>query len=180
MYHVGSTKRSRDSAELIYYGIAICAQQQPLEAITVSEIQRITGVARTTFYRSFDSVQDVLEWKCDQYYLGFLAQLPAAVRDKQSLQELYIATLEYVEQNPELPLFLMSQEKIMMLLSRYQDLIPYFEEGAKSLSPYSVLLSWVSPILMILCKAQYELTDSSKEIVAKLQQDLRSTTHPLK
>lgn len=171
MYHVGSTKRSRDSAELIYYGIAICAQQQPLESITVSEIQRITGVARTTFYRSFDSVQDVLEWKCDQYYLDFLAQLPADPRRKRSLQALSISMLEYVEQNPELPLFLISQERIMMLLSRYQDLIPYFEDGPDELSPYSVLLSWVAPILLILCKSQYELTDTPKEIVAKLRRD---------
>ena len=172
MYHVGSTKRSRDSAELIYYGIVICSQHQPLDSITIAEIQRTTGVARTTFYRSFDNISDVLEWKCDQYYQGFLAQLPANHEKGPSLHQLSMMMLEYVEQNPELPVFLLGQGKIMMLLERYQDLIPYFEDEHSRLSPYSILLSWSSPILLILCKVELELTDSPQEILALLRRDL--------
>ena len=47
MYHVGTNKRSHDSAELIYYGVAICSQDKPLESVTISDVQRVTGIART-------------------------------------------------------------------------------------------------------------------------------------
>ena len=86
MYHVGTNKRSHDSAELIYYGVAICSQDKPLESVTISDVQRVTGIARTTFYRSFDNVLDVLEWKCDQYYQSFLASCPADVIEGLSLR----------------------------------------------------------------------------------------------
>lgn len=65
MYHISGDKRSAQSAELIYHGLLDCIQKKPFDRITVSDLQRASGVARTTFYRGFDNLSDVLYWKCD-------------------------------------------------------------------------------------------------------------------
>lgn len=171
MYHVGTTKRSRESAELIYYGVAICSQDKPLSSVTVSDIQRTTGVARTTFYRSFDTVQDVLEWKCDQYYKGFLSLCPAGTAGEMSLSQIMHLALTYMNDNPELPLYLVGQERIGMLFERYRDLEEDLELDSSRFSPYSTLLSWSVPLLLLLCKSYNQFSDTPEQIWDYLTRD---------
>lgn len=68
MYHVSNDKRTKESAELIYQGLIACMKEKDFNKITITDIQRISGIARTTFYRDFDSLLDVLQWKCDSEY----------------------------------------------------------------------------------------------------------------
>lgn len=171
MYHVGTTKRSHDSAELIFYGVAICSQEKPLDSVTVSDIQRTTGVARTTFYRSFDTILDVLEWKCDQYYREFLSHCPARLSDSFSVSRITKYALSYINDNPDLPLYLIGQNRIDMLFERYRDLTDDLDPDISGLSPYSIFLCWSVPILLLMCKSRNQLTDTPDEIWAQLIQD---------
>lgn len=65
MHHVPADKRAQRSAELIYDALRACLEEKSFDRITVSDLQRVSGVARTTFYRAFDDVSDVLSWKCE-------------------------------------------------------------------------------------------------------------------
>ena len=65
MHHVPADKRARKSAELIYDALLMCLDEKSFDQITVSDLQRASGVARSTFYRAFDNVSDVLSWKCE-------------------------------------------------------------------------------------------------------------------
>lgn len=65
MYHISKDKRTMSSAELIYQGLLTCLKKKPFEQIRISDLQRESTVARSTFYRSFDTISDVLYWKCD-------------------------------------------------------------------------------------------------------------------
>ncbi len=65
MYHISNDKRARESSELVYQGLLTCLQHKSFDQITVTDLQRASGVARTTFYRAFDNISDVLYWKCD-------------------------------------------------------------------------------------------------------------------
>lgn len=66
MYHIKDDKRTRTSAELVWQGLEACLAKKPFDQVTVSDLQRASGVARTTFYRSFDNISDVLAWRCDE------------------------------------------------------------------------------------------------------------------
>ena len=68
MHHIKNDKRTLQSADLLYQGLLACLKEKPLAEVTVTDLQRASGVARSTFYRSFDDVSDVLAWQCD---LGF-------------------------------------------------------------------------------------------------------------
>lgn len=65
MYHISNDKRAMQSAQLIYKGLTECLKHKSFDQITITDIQKTTGVARTTIYRCFDNLSDVLYWQCD-------------------------------------------------------------------------------------------------------------------
>ncbi len=65
MYHISEDKRSAQSADLIYKGLLKCLENKPFDLITVTDVQKASGVARTTIYRCFDNLSDILYWRCD-------------------------------------------------------------------------------------------------------------------
>lgn len=79
MYHISNDKRSMQSAELIYHGLLECIKKKPFDQITISDLQRASSVARTTFYRSFDNISDVLYWKCDTCFHEVLGSYRAEI-----------------------------------------------------------------------------------------------------
>lgn len=72
MYHIKKDKRSRASAELICGAVLRLLAEDPGRQISISDIQRSSTVSRSTFYRCFDGVEDVLALLCDR---GFQAAL---------------------------------------------------------------------------------------------------------
>ena len=66
MYHIKADKRSQSSAAEIVRGMQECLKTMPLKSITVSDIHRVTGISRATFYRLFDNPEDVLIYQLEQ------------------------------------------------------------------------------------------------------------------
>lgn len=58
-----------------------CLKKKNFEQITVTDVQKASGVARTTIYRCFDNLSDILYWQCD---LGFKEALCTANIKKAS------------------------------------------------------------------------------------------------
>ena len=54
MYHIKEDKRAQASVELICDGLKRCLKEKSFESVTISDIQRVSGVSRSTFYRNFD------------------------------------------------------------------------------------------------------------------------------
>ncbi len=90
MYHISADKRAGKSAELIYKGLLECLEEKAFEQITVTDVQRVSGIARTTFYRCFDNLSDVLYWRCDRCFQEALhAVQPGRAPDEWTLVEGY-------------------------------------------------------------------------------------------
>lgn len=64
MYRITDDKRVQRSATLIKDALISCLAEKNFDEITVSDIQRISGVSRATFYRIFDNTTDVLLYHC--------------------------------------------------------------------------------------------------------------------
>lgn len=69
MYHLSSNKRTHQSAELIYAALCEILSEKDYASITVKELTLRAGVGRATFYRLFDSIKDVLQYKCDTAFI---------------------------------------------------------------------------------------------------------------
>lgn len=68
MYRISNDKRVRKSAELIWNGMERCLQEKSFDKLRISDINQKTYISRATFYRLFDSLQDVLVYECDKIY----------------------------------------------------------------------------------------------------------------
>lgn len=68
MYHIKEDKRAKASVELICGGLKRCLKEKSFESVTISDIQRVSGVSRSTFYRNFDRMEDVLALMCDRVF----------------------------------------------------------------------------------------------------------------
>lgn len=66
MYHISEEVRAKKSAMRICEAVMDCAKRKPLADITVAELYRDYLISRTTFYRLFDNIADVVEYQCDQ------------------------------------------------------------------------------------------------------------------
>lgn len=66
MYHIKDDRRSRASADAVVRGLQKCLQTMPLQSITISDLHRASGVSRATFYRLFDTPEDVLHYHFDR------------------------------------------------------------------------------------------------------------------
>lgn len=73
MYHIKSDKRSQKSAQLIANALLKLTEQKAFSDITITDIEKESSVARSTFYRLFDNTVDVLSYQCDQVFLSLIA-----------------------------------------------------------------------------------------------------------
>lgn len=65
MVHIKNDKRAEKSVELICDALLNCLREKEYSKISISDIQRASTVSRSTFYRNFDSMDDVLALLCD-------------------------------------------------------------------------------------------------------------------
>ncbi len=90
MYHIKNDKRAKESAEIIYKGLQECLKSKQFDLITISDIQRTSSVARSTFYRCFDNLSDVLYWKCDTCFNEVLfGYAPCSIFDELDFAKHY-------------------------------------------------------------------------------------------
>lgn len=66
MYHIKNDKRAQKSAALISENFRTALAEKPYKEITIAEVCAPNSVARTTFYRLFDTLDDVLLYQLDQ------------------------------------------------------------------------------------------------------------------
>ena len=71
MYQKKRDKRSIQSSEWIYTALKDLMSEKDFSKITITDIVNKANLGRTTFYRNFDSVDDVLKMKCDEKFNEF-------------------------------------------------------------------------------------------------------------
>lgn len=71
---IKSNKKSRESQRNIYKGLRRLLLKKDLRDITVQAISDECNISRSTFYRNFDNVIDVIEVMFDYFYERYLEQ----------------------------------------------------------------------------------------------------------
>ena len=64
-------------------------EEKPLEEITVTELCRMAGLNRVTFYRGFETKEDVLDYYIDRQMTFLAGQLPANSTFERNLLALF-------------------------------------------------------------------------------------------
>ena len=155
MYHIKSDKRSQATAAEIVRGLEICLKTKALKAITVSDIHRVTGISRATFYRLFDTPEDVLH-----YQLARMAEATLRQEDEdwaQSPDKLLEATIALGMQNNDFM-------KAVVANGRFDLLYLYTEQNFRLLDEKRAIL----PKNMEPIQREYLLSQLAMSMVAIL------------
>ncbi len=86
MYRIKQDQRTIRSSQLIYEALATLMREKPFTKITVTNVVETAQVGRTTFYRIFDEIEDILRMRCDQVFDELMAYF-VAYRQENRLPE---------------------------------------------------------------------------------------------
>lgn len=84
MYSMSSNKKSFESQQKIYKALRAVIKRKPLSEVTVSDIKDECGISRSTFYRNFKNITEILEVIFEWFYNHYLEE-----RQGKSNQLLY-------------------------------------------------------------------------------------------
>ncbi len=68
MYRIKKDQRSIRSSEMLFDALAGLMRETPFNQITVTDLVDAAQLGRTTFYRNFDEIEDILRMRCDQTF----------------------------------------------------------------------------------------------------------------
>ncbi len=68
MYRINSDQRSIQSRKMLYDALAGLMREKPFNQISVTDLVETAKVGRTTFYRNFEEIEDILRMQSDQTF----------------------------------------------------------------------------------------------------------------
>lgn len=107
MAELAKNKKSLESQRLIYKGLREILKTKPLSEVTVMDIKKQCNISRTTFYRNFDNVLDVLDIMFEFFYKRYLENR----KDKEN-QLLYF--FEYWQNHRDLVTLIATQNQFLI------------------------------------------------------------------
>ena len=127
MYHIKKDARSEKSAELFYQGLLKCLEKTPLDKVSVTDVQKASGAGRSTFYRNFDSVIDILKWKCDAQFSEAIDSYVKALSNEHR-KDLLLYMLSYWMQNSDVIEALLGAGRVDVVYRSFLDTHQMVEE----------------------------------------------------
>ena len=100
MFHIKEDLRSQTTAETLGRAMLRILESKDLNEVSVSDLYRETGIARSTFYRLFDTPEDVLYYLCARFVATASTEFAGKVFD--SIRELSIASIRLSIEHHEL------------------------------------------------------------------------------
>lgn len=85
MYEMKENKKSFESQQKIYKGLRRLLKTKPLSEITVSDIKAECNISRSTFYRNFKNITEILEVIFEFFYNEYLTKKKSETIDNELL-----------------------------------------------------------------------------------------------
>lgn len=97
MYHKNKDIRAIRSKEWLFQALCQLIEEKDYNSITITELIQRAGVGRSTFYRNFDVIEDVLVEKLDRKFEEFYEFVFTSREMKESdlSPKLFIPVFEY-------------------------------------------------------------------------------------
>lgn len=141
MYHISPDKRSFESSGMIYAALEELMKEKEYSQIKISELCERAKLGRVTFYRHYDTIDDVLRKKFDDkliqfkdYYVEFKQQFP-------DTPGLFLPLLRYFYVHPTIiQLVFQSRQLYIMKDGMYEFFKAYDERYNRINSDYLVTI----------------------------------------
>ncbi len=149
MYHIKNDQRSIHSSEMIYEGLSRLMRAKDFIDITVTDLVEEAKVGRTTFYRNFDAIEDILHMRSDQIFMG-LKEYIQNYRKKIKFEknfDILKPILRYFYLNSEIIELLILAHSTDIFYQSFKELLKPYKPKLESL--YSVEEEYVEYLISI-------------------------------
>lgn len=155
MYHIKNDLRAKRSAEIIYQALVTLMDEKPFETIKVNDIVARAEIGRSTFYRNFDLIEDVLRMRCDQVFDELVSYMVAYRQENNQLENTLMLKplLRYFYLNSDIVTHLLRAQRLDILQETFQERAFRFQELiAKQLQVSETHLAYIIKIrISIMC-----------------------------
>ena len=93
MYHIKNDKRSIQTSKFIYNALSSLLEEKKYEDIKITEIIERSQVSRATFYRNYDSLDDILRYELDQKFIKLSEYLYANYKSNKNTNKIHPLSL---------------------------------------------------------------------------------------
>lgn len=158
MYRNTVDRRSIRSSRMIYEALVELMREKSFAEITVTDVVTRANVGRTTFYRHFAVVEDVLRMRCEEVVQGLTDYLQAYQRNHrgESVTRVLGPVLRYFYLHSEVIELLMTARRIHILedvlyrhFLQYQSVFHTYFGVAEDYLPY-IMLARIGSLTKIL------------------------------
>lgn len=134
MYHIKNDQRSIRSAEMLYEGLSRLIQEMPFGSIKVNDLVEASNVGRTTFYRNFDTIEDILRLRSDQVFDEMIQYVIEYIEKygNESRMMLLKPVLRYFYLHSEIIELLLQADRLDIAMQSFHRAVEPFEEPARA------------------------------------------------
>ncbi|SHI12890.1 TetR/AcrR family transcriptional regulator [Clostridium intestinale] len=93
MYHIKNDKRSIQTSKFIYNALSSLLEEKKYEDIKITEVIERSQVSRATFYRNYDSLDDILRYELDQKFIKLSEYLYANYKSNKNTNKIHPLSL---------------------------------------------------------------------------------------
>ncbi len=118
MYHIKSDRRSQKSARFITEGLFACLHEKPLAMISITDLSKKSYISRSTFYRLFDNIEDVLVYMLETSFTELTESL-----ERNDTTNIYTRAIEISYNNAELIKIIFQANKYDLLFQTFEKMM---------------------------------------------------------
>lgn len=152
MYHISPDKRSYESSGMIYNALAELMKEKPYDKIKINELCERAKLGRVTFYRHYDTIDDVLRKKFDDMLLLFKDYYAEYKQQAPSSPGLFLPLLRFFYVHPTIVHLLFQSRQLYIMKESMYDFFKAFDEHYHCISTDYLITIRVSVFLGILEK----------------------------
>ena len=133
MYRISNDTRILASAAKITTGLDACLENHSISEISISLLCKQSDTGRTTFYRIFDTVSDVLQYYCDNAIKSTCEKL--ALSDKKTLRDSALNSFGALMKHPRILDAIMMSGRADIIFNSYLDYETDLKKRASTIVP---------------------------------------------
>ena len=165
MYHIPDDKRAKVSAWRIYQSVRHVLVNKKLCDVTITDVNKQSGISRTTFYRLFDNITDVLEMQLEQFFREYES-------NSKLQKDRLLYFFKYFDKHSDLIFILARQNESVIKTVMERTLLHSFSE-ISAVNEYEISLK-IGMMTSILCKWVLRLKKESPSKMAEITKKLIS------
>lgn len=173
MYHISQDKRSYESSGMIYDALVELMKEKEYSKIRINELCERARLGRVTFYRHYDTIDDVLRKKFDDVLEEFRAYYKEYQQECAAQFTLFQPLLRFFYVHPTIVHLIFQSKQLYIMKESMHEFFKAFDEAFHCTNADYLVTIRVSILIGILEKWSADgMNIPPDELVRMIKQDI--------